>query len=275
MIVFPNCKINLGLNIIRKREDGFHDLETVFFPLPLHDALEIVPAGNNAAADCSFSSSGLPIEGEATNNLCVKAYRLLKADFPDLPAINMHLYKHIPMGAGLGGGSSNGAFTLSLLNQLFNLALSQQQLVEYASQLGSDCAFFIVNQPCFATGRGELMQPVSLFLKGYQILLVHPDIHISTKEAFAGISPKAPANSAVDIMAEPVENWKGKLINDFETSIFPLYPQLAVIKQHLYNSGAIYASLTGTGSTVYGIFKASDNIAGIFDQQLIINTVIL
>ncbi len=250
MLTFPNCKINLGLNIVAKRSDGYHDLETIFYPILLKDVLEVVqsPAMN-------FTASGLEIKGDPSSNLCLKAYTLLQKDFPELPPVNIHLHKVIPMGAGLGGGSSDGAFMLTILNNQFNLQLSEEQLLNYALQLGSDCPFFILNIPVFATGRGEVMEKIELELSPYKFLIVNPGIHISTKEAFETLKPKAPLKSANDIVLQPVETWKNELVNDFESSIFPRYPLLADIKQKIYNAGAVYASMTGTGSTVYGIFE--------------------
>lgn len=257
MVHFPNCKINLGLNIIRKRTDGFHDLETVFYPIALRDALEVIP--NRAPAVDSdspihFTASGLPVAGSTDNNLCVKAYHLLLKDFPKLEAVHMHLHKTIPMGAGLGGGSADGAFALSMLNQLFGLQLSQEQLIAYALQLGSDCPFFIINTPCFATGRGEVMQPVTLDLKGYTIVIINPGIHVNTGQAFSLITPQQPPVSSLTIIQQPVATWRDTLINDFEAPVMQLYPEIARIKARLYDAGAEYACMTGTGSTVFGLF---------------------
>ena len=257
MICFPSCKINLGLRITQKRADGFHALETVFYPITLTDALEIIIEPEPSAAPLTFTSSGLTINGDPSDNLCYKAYFLLKKDYPSIANIKMHLHKKIPMGAGLGGGSSDGAFTLVTLNQLFNLQLSEQSLLDYALQLGSDCPFFILNTPAFATGRGEILTPTSLDLKGYSIVIVNPGIAISTKLAFSLITPKAPDNNLLAVIQQPITTWKHELINDFEQSIFNSFPELANIKETLYQKGAIYASMTGTGSTVYGIFPTS------------------
>ena len=257
MICFPSCKINLGLRITQKRADGFHALETVFYPITLTDALEIIIEPETSAAPLTFTSSGLTINGDPSNNLCYKAYFLLKKDYPSIPNIKMHLHKKIPMGAGLGGGSSDGAFTLVTLNQLFNLQLSEQALLDYALQLGSDCPFFILNTPAFATGRGEILTPTSLDLKGYSIVIVNPGIAISTKLAFSLITPKASDNNLLAVIQQPITTWKDELINDFEEPIFNSFPELANIKETLYQKGAKYASMTGTGSTVYGIFPTS------------------
>jgi 4-diphosphocytidyl-2-C-methyl-D-erythritol kinase len=257
MICFPTCKINLGLRITQKRADGFHALETVFYPITLRDALEIIIEPDTSAAPITFTSSGLAINGDPSDNLCYKAYGLLKKDYPTIPNIKMHLHKTIPMGAGLGGGSSDGAFTLVALNQLFNLEIPKQSLLDYALQLGSDCPFFIINTPAFATGRGEILKPINLNLDGYSIVIVNPGIAISTKLAFSLITPKVPDTNMEAIICEPVTSWKEKLINDFEQPIFNSFPELANIKETLYQKGAVYASMTGTGSTVFGIFPTS------------------
>ena len=257
MICFPTCKINLGLRITNKRADGFHALETVFFPISIKDALEIIIEPDTNAAPISFTSSGLAINGDPSDNLCFKAYGLLKKDYPTIPNIKMHLHKTIPMGAGLGGGSADGAFTLVALNQLFNLQLSVDKLMQYALTLGSDCPFFIINTPAFASGRGEILKPINVNLDGYRIVIVNPGIAISTKLAFSLIIPQVPDTNMEAIICEPVTLWKEKLINDFEQPIFNSFPELANIKETLYQKGAVYASMTGTGSTVYGIFPTS------------------
>ena len=254
MIVFPNCKINLGLHILQKRADGFHDLETVFYPIPLQDALEIVQ-DSSYANGIQFTSSGLVVDARPEDNICVKAYKLLEKDHPGLPAVKMHLHKVIPTGAGLGGGSSDGAFALKLLNTKFSLGLNENDLIDYALQLGSDCPFFIKNQSCFATGRGERMETITLHLAAYKIILVNPRIHIPTKEAFSRIIPNNERRSIRDIVGEPVEQWKDILKNDFEDSVFNLHPEIGQIKHKLYLEGAVYASMTGSGSSVYGLFK--------------------
>ena len=252
MLFFPNCKINLGLSILRKRPDGYHDLETVFYPLPLKDALELIPTGDPEPA---FYSYGLPIPGDPAGNLCLKAWRLTKKDFPDLPAIHIHLYKNIPIGAGLGGGSADGAGTLTGLNQLFQLNLSNEQLLDYAAQLGSDCPFFVLNTPCLGQGRGERLQPLPLDLSGYSFALVDPGIHISTAQAFALCTPRETDSSLQDIVSRPIETWTGSLINDFEAPLLSLHPELHKIKETLHAAGALYASLTGSGSSFFGIFQ--------------------
>ncbi len=257
MVSFPNCKINLGLNIIRKRNDGYHDLETIFYPVQLTDALEIIcqpSTVDSPQPTVNFSSTGLPIHGSESDNLCVKAYYLLQQDFPDLPAITMHLHKVIPMGAGLGGGSADGAFALSLLNDKFQLQLTQAQLIAYALLLGSDCPFFIVNKPCFATSRGEIMQPIDLDLSAYQLVIVNPKIHISTGWAFSNIIPQATKKSIQTIIKQPIESWKNELVNDFQMPAIQAYPAIVEAINILYQQGAVYSAMTGSGSTVFGLF---------------------
>ncbi|MEI7500350.1 MAG: 4-(cytidine 5'-diphospho)-2-C-methyl-D-erythritol kinase [Bacteroidota bacterium] len=250
MILFPNSKINIGLNIIGKRPDGYHNLETIFFPIPLKDALEIIPAVDGIF---EFHSTGLAIPGKTQNNLCVKAFRLLQSEYK-LPEVKMHLHKVIPMGAGLGGGSSDGAFSLKILNDLFNLALDNDQLKLFASALGSDCPFFIENCPLYAYERGDQFQPVHINLSGLTLLLVIPSLHVSTAEAYSAVIPAKSEKSLMELVHLPVEQWKDLLINDFEIPVFSKYPVIGKIKQKLYESGAIYASISGSGSAVYGLF---------------------
>lgn len=251
MIVFPNAKINIGLYVTNRRNDGFHDLETVFYPVPLYDALEAIEDCNSF----SCSVSGLPVDTSGSENLCVKAFRLLKKNFPQMPDVHIYLHKAIPMGAGLGGGSADAAFTLALLNDKFQLALSKSQLLNYALQLGSDCPFFIHNKPCIAKGRGERIEPIGLNLGGYYFVLINPGIHINTAWAFKQLTPKAISFSLQEIICKPVEVWKDILHNDFEQPVFKQYPAIKNIKTELYESGAVYASMSGSGSSVYGIFK--------------------
>lgn len=249
MIVFPNAKINLGLHVASRREDGYHNLETVFYPLPFCDALEVI-----ADDQFSFESTGIAC-GDVTDNLCVKAFQLLKKDFPQLPEVKMHLHKIIPTGGGLGGGSSDGAFTLKLINEKLSLGLNEAKLSEYALQLGSDCPFFIINKPCLASGRGEILSKIPLSLQGYFLLMIMPGIHISTKNIFQRIQISKPKVSFTEVIHLPTGEWQQHLKNDFETVVFGMYPELKQIKEEIYNAGAIYASMTGTGSTVYGLFK--------------------
>ena len=257
MITFPNAKINLGLNIIEKRPDGYHNLETVFYRVPVEDALE-VNILNESTQKFRLHQAGLEIAGEAENNLVVKAYKLLDERF-NLPPIDIHLFKHIPSGAGLGGGSSDAAYMLKLLNEKFNLELSDENLEEYAAKLGADCAFFIRNAPTYAEGIGNIFSPISLSLKGYQIVLVKPDIFVSTRDAFAQIKSHRQEIPLKEVIKQPIEEWKERMVNDFEESVFPQFPAIKEIKEKLYEAGAIYAAMTGSGSSVFGLFKPEDN----------------
>ncbi len=271
MITFPNAKINLGLNIIEKRPDGYHNLETIFYPINLQDALEVTRRENNDK-EYTLHISGAPLEGEPEDNLVVKAYKLLKKDYPGLLPVDIHMYKHIPAGAGLGGGSSDAACMIKLLNDKFSLGLSTERMEEYAVKLGADCSFFIRNKPVFATGIGNLFEPVELSLKGYHIILIKPDIFVSTRDAFAEIKPVRPAVSLKEIVKQPMETWKNSMKNDFEDSVFKKFPEIAAIKDELYDLGAVYAAMSGSGSSVYGIFKApienvEDKFCGCFCRQ--------
>ncbi len=249
MIVFPHCKINLGLQIINKRPDGYHNLETIFYPVPFTDVLEFIPA-----PAFQFQSTGLPIGSDPASNLCVRAYDLLQQNFPQLPEVTMHLHKIIPMGAGLGGGSSDGSYVLKTINDYFQLGLSTEALIDLALQLGSDCPFFIHNRPVFASGRGEIMEPVDLDLSPYTLVIIHPGIHISTAEAFSGVRPRGQVTDLSTRIKEPVNEWKNWLTNDFEVTVFEKYPAIKDIKDLLYANGAVYASMTGSGSAVFGLF---------------------
>ena len=254
MIQFPNCKINLGLSILEKRTDGFHGLETIFYPVALTDGIEIVINKGHQNNAVEFTSSGNQIPGDVSGNLCVKAYDLLKKDFPLMSNIKIHLHKKIPIGAGLGGGSSDGASALIILNDLFQLHINQAQLIQYAVQLGSDCPFFILNKACHATGRGEILNPIEIDLSNYSFALIHPGIHIATPWAFQQIKPCVKEKSIITIIKQPIETWKAELINDFEAPVFNAHPQLQIIKNELYHQGALYASLSGSGSSIFGIF---------------------
>lgn len=271
MIAFPNCKINLGLYILQKRTDGFHDLETIFYPVPLQDALEIIQNPSPHSGEIEFSTSGLQID--TSENICVKAYQILKKEFPHLPSIKMHLHKTIPLGAGLGGGSSDGAFTLILLNRKFNLELSEQQLIDYALQLGSDCPFFIKNKPCYAIGRGEILEAIDLNFNNYKIVLVNPKIHINTGWAFSKIKPNNSRTSLKEIIQQPIMQWKDVLKNDFEEIVFDEYPEIKNIKEKLYQQGAVYSSMSGSGSTVYGLFEKNLQLQFDFPEHYFIKTV--
>ena len=252
MIVFPNAKINIGLRITEKRSDGFHNLQSCFYPVGWSDMLEVIPSDT-----FGFSSSGLPIPGMVDTNLCVRAYNLLKADF-DLPPVHLHLHLHkiVPIGAGLGGGSADAAFALNLLNDRFELGLNETLLENYARRLGSDCAFFIRNRPVYCVEKGDVFETIAIDLSGYYILLVYPHLAISTAEAYASIRPRRPETPLCDDLQAPIDTWRTTIRNDFEDSLFPKYPVLARIGQQLYKAGAIYASMSGSGSTVYGIFNA-------------------
>ncbi|SFQ60979.1 4-(cytidine 5'-diphospho)-2-C-methyl-D-erythritol kinase [Hymenobacter arizonensis] len=255
MLVFPNAKLNLGLYVTERRPDGFHNVESVFLPLPWTDALEILPAP--AGQPTSITLTGRPIPGNPATNLCVRAYELLQADFPQLPPAQIYLHKIVPIGAGLGGGSADAAFALKATNELFSLGISVETLESYARQLGSDCAFFIQNKPVLAMERGDVFQEIDLNLTGTGCLVVYPNLHISTPEAFARITPQAPAHALRAALAQPLETWRDTVSNDFEKSLAPAYPVLAEIKQQLYAAGAAYASLSGSGSAVYGLWPAS------------------
>ncbi len=250
MIAFPNCKINLGLNIISKRDDNFHNLETVFFPLSFYDIVEILPSKDNFT---HLKVTGFAA-ADPSDNLCIKAFNLLKKEW-SLPEVDIHLHKAIPSGAGLGGGSADASIILRLIDKKFSLNVPLKKLQEYALELGSDCPFFLINNPCLATGRGEQLEQIELSLSGYKVLLIHPCIHINTGEAFKEINPSLPQKKIKEIIQQPVPTWKGELINDFEKPVFKKYPGIKKIKDELYANGAVYASLSGSGSTVYGIFN--------------------
>ncbi|MCB9071359.1 MAG: 4-(cytidine 5'-diphospho)-2-C-methyl-D-erythritol kinase [Prevotellaceae bacterium] len=249
MITFPNAKINLGLNVVSRRPDGYHNLETVFYPINLCDALEFVPA-----VTTSLKVAGLPVSGDIEHNLVVRAFRLLQRDF-QLPELEIALLKNIPMGAGLGGGSADAAFMLKMVNEHFKLALSEDTLETYAAKLGADCAFFIRNKPVFAAGIGNEFRSLEVSLKGYYLVLVKPDVHVSTAEAYAHVACQRWQVPLMEVMAIQLEQWREYLFNDFEISVFEIHPELAVIKQQLYGAGAVYAAMSGSGSTLYGIFK--------------------
>lgn len=255
MLTFPNAKINLGLNITEKRPDGYHNLETVFYPVPVEDALEIIPLPDAPRGTCTLHLAGQEIAGTLEDNLVAKAYRMLDADF-GLPAVDIHLLKHIPSGAGLGGGSSDAAFMLKMLNEQFGLGLTEDSLEAYAARLGADCAFFVRNRPTFAEGIGNIFSPLPSFsLSGYRLLLVKPDVFVSTRDAFARIKPRRADASPKEIVRLPVEKWRGRLVNDFEESVFPQFPLIGEIKDEMYRLGAVYASMSGSGSSVFGLFK--------------------
>ncbi len=250
MISFPNAKINLGLHIVEKRPDGFHNLASCFYPVGWHDVLEILPADT-----LQFQSTGIAIPEDGQDNLCLRAYHLLKEDF-DLPSVHIHLHKVIPIGAGLGGGSADAAFTIKSLNELFSLQLAPSAMQNYARQLGSDCAFFIENTPKYCFDKGDQFEEISLDLENKFLVLVYPDIHVSTAEAYAGMVPTAPPMSIQAIFQQEITQWKSLLKNDFEAQIAAKYPIIAQLKNQLYDQGALYASMTGSGSTMFGIFES-------------------
>ena len=252
MITFPNAKINLGLNIVSKRNDGFHNIESVFYPVAWSDILEIVPS-----KEFSFGCSGLPIPGETKNNLIIKAFELIKNEnLLNIDAqVAIHLHKILPMGAGIGGGSSDGAFALKTINEIFSIGISEDHLQKLAGKLGSDCPFFIKNEVAFCTGKGDVFEKIDFSLKGKYLVLVNPQVHVSTAEAYSGIQPKSPEISIPEILKMPIEQWKNYLKNDFEERIIKNYPKIGQTKEQLYKIGAAYASMTGSGSTVYGIFE--------------------
>lgn len=252
MLTFPNAKINLGLNIVEKRPDGYHNIETVFYPIGLCDVLDVTIS--ESCSDYSFSSSGIALGGDPEENLIVKAYRLLRSNY-QFPPIDISLCKQIPFGAGLGGGSSDAAFMLKTLNELFELNISSRKLAAIASKLGADCPVFIKNKPVFATGIGNVFTPIKLKLKDYFLLLVKPEIHVSTPEAYLLVIPQHPQQSLQELIKQPICEWKNTIKNDFEISVFSKYPEIQQIKNDLYEMGAIYASMSGSGSAVYGIFE--------------------
>ena len=255
MICFPGCKINLGLNVLAKREDGYHTIQSVLYPIAWQDILEVIKSDI-----FQFSSSGLAIPGSEKSNLCVQAYELLRADY-DLSPVKIHLHKIIPMGGGLGGGSSDGAYTLILLNDLFELNLSEAELCKYAAQLGSDCPFFIRNHAQYATDTGTTLSNIDIDLKGYYIKLLNIGVHVSTAEAYGNIQFLEGLKDPQKVVTTPIEQWKGTLTNSFEASVFPNHPELAEIKEQLYKEGAVYAAMTGSGSTMFGIYKEEPELS--------------
>ncbi len=252
MICFPNCKINLGLSVTQKRQDGYHNIESIFYPVKLYDSLEIIISKNKT----NIQTSGIKISGDS--NLCITAYNLLKNDF-DLPPVQIHLHKQIPVGAGLGGGSSDATFTIKLLNKLFSLDFSDEQMKTYANKLGSDCAFFIYNKPAFVYSKGDIFKPAEIDITKYYILIVKPNIHINTAESYSEIITGKQQQSINEIIKKSIHKWKTELYNDFEYNIFKKYPELKIIKEKLYENGAVYASMSGTGSAIYGIFGKKIN----------------
>ena len=254
MLTFPNAKINLGLRVLRKRNDGFHDIATVFYPVGLCDVLEVIEGG---AKPFSLNQSGLAITGNPEENLCYRAWKLLAADFR-LPDLQGHLHKVIPMGAGLGGGSADGAFMLKLINEVCNLKLDDRRLSDYAARLGSDCPFFIRNKPAYATGRGEKLEDFPEVLKGYQVVVCKPEMSVPTASAYSWITPNENTEDIREILKSKPSEWRGRLINDFEKPVRERYPQIRSLIDELYAEGAIYAAMSGSGAAVYGVFENSE-----------------
>lgn len=262
MICFPNAKINLGLNIISKRNDGYHNLETIFYPIMIKDALEIVETPN-LETDI-FIESGIKTGTNADSNLVMKALQLVRSQY-QIPPVEVHLLKKIPFGAGIGGGSADAAFMLKLINSKYSLGASSKELADMAAKLGADCPFFIYNRPMFASGIGEKLEEVEISFENYYLILVKPEIFVSTKDAFSAIKPATPSKNLKYIVKHPIEEWKNLMFNDFEKSIFPKFPMIEHIKEKLYALGAIYASMTGSGSSVYAIFNKKTDLKHHFD----------
>lgn len=260
MIAYPHAKINFGLNVVSKRDDGYHNLETVFYPVQWCDILEILP-GPKHSKGIEVHMSGLPVAGKHADNLCVKAYELLRKNYT-VRSVKLYLHKQIPMGAGLGGGSSDAAFFVKQMNELFSLSIPDDTQRELVKQLGSDCAFFIEGKPVYAEERGDKFTPIDLSLKGYHVAVIYPGIHVATATAFANIKPAAPVFNCFDIVTKhPVHNWKDHLVNDFEKTVFAAHPEIAAVKNKLYDAGALYASMSGSGSAVYGIFEKAPDLS--------------
>ena len=270
MITFPNAKINLGLQITEKLENGYHAINTCLFPIPWSDILEVTPDKKT-----SFLSTGIPIPDNGLDDLIVRAYKLLKKDYP-LPELRIHLHKMICVGGGLGGGSSDAAFMLKLLNQEFQLYLEPDILEDYAGKLGSDCPFFIRNQPVYATGTGTELDPMDLDLTGLHLRMIYPGIHFSTQKAYTGVTPKpAPVDIRQVLGSNNFMDWRTHLINDFESSVFEASPELSTIKEQLYQSGAVYAAMTGSGSTLFGLFEQKPAKPGQIPHHWVIKDFIL
>jgi 4-diphosphocytidyl-2-C-methyl-D-erythritol kinase len=263
MVSFPPCKINLGLHVLSKRADGYHNLETCFYPVPWTDVLEVIPSKK-----FSFSSSGNSIPGLPEQNLCVKAFRLLANEF-SIDPVHIHLHKIIPMGAGLGGGSSDAAHVIRILNDISGLNLPREKMMQLAASIGSDTSFFIQDRPMLGTGRGEILANVDVDLDGRFLVLVNPDIHVSTSEAYAHVRPSEPDARLMDILVRPLDQWRNLLKNDFEYSVFSNYPTIKVLKDKLYSLGALYASMSGSGATVFGIFENEFNAADEFPNTTV------
>lgn len=274
MIIFPQAKINLGLNVVERRADGYHNLQTVFYPVPLHDTLEVVPMHPDfpSPADCDLKITGIAVEGNEQSNLVVRAYNLLKKERPQLPRLHIHLHKSIPTQAGMGGGSSDCAAMMLLLNEQFRLGFSTEQLIERAALLGADCPFFILSKPAYAEGIGEQLRSINLNLSGWYLGIVCPPIPVSTKEAFSLITPHHPDRNCCDVVSLPIKQWRSLLTNDFEQSVFALHPEIGQVKEQLYTLGATYAAMSGSGSALFGIFQKPvdlrSHFSGMFTAML-------
>ena len=281
MITYPIAKINLGLNVVERRADGYHNLQTVFYPVPIKDTLEVwsqetggrsqesegrrQEAGvrrQETGVECDLQVTGIEVLGDVQQNLVVRAYKLLKEDFPTLPCVTATLHKGIPTQAGMGGGSSDCAYMIRLLNDMFGLGLTDDEMIAYAARLGADCAFFIKSTPCYAEGIGERLEPIALDLKGWHIGVVRPDIPVPTKEAFSRIRPHYPAVNCRQAVMQPVETWRDVLVNDFEESVFALHPEIGEVKERLYKMGATYAAMSGSGSALFGLFRERPDALG-------------
>ncbi|MFR9533957.1 MAG: 4-(cytidine 5'-diphospho)-2-C-methyl-D-erythritol kinase [Rikenellaceae bacterium] len=257
MTIKANCKINIGLDVLRRREDGFHELSTVMFPVKgLYDLIDFeVIEGDKV----EFAGKGMVVDCAIENNLCVKAYNLMREHYPSVGGLKITLDKRVPFGAGLGGGSSDATAVILAVNELFGLNLSEERLIELAAMIGSDTPFFVRNTPQLCTGRGENMTPVEVDLEGRYLALIKPDINVSTREAYSGVKPAYPAESLSEAIQLPILKWQGRVKNDFEEHIFLAYPLLAQIKEELITSGALYAAMSGSGSTIFGIFEAQED----------------
>lgn len=267
MITFPNSKINIGLNITSKRKDGYHNLETIFYPVKIKDAIEVIES-----SEMGFETSGIEIPVNGNENLCLQAYDLIRRDY-DLPNIKIHLHKNIPIGAGLGGGSADAAFFIKLINDKFELQLSDEKMENYCRKLGADCAFFIQNKPVFALNKGDIFEPIELNLSDYHLVLIMPPIHVSTAEAYCGVIPQQPKHSLKDLIKMPIEEWQGNITNDFENHILENYPQIRKVKQHLLAAGAIFSLMSGSGASVYGIFREKVDLSFLEKDNLVFTNI--
>lgn len=267
MIVYPNCKINLGLNVTERRPDGYHNLETIFLPVALCDELEIAVSDR-----FSFVQEGIALDNTPEDNLCVKAYRMMQERYPEVGPVAMRLKKNIPFGAGLGGGSADAAFVLTLIRELFHLEATDRELEQTAAKIGADCAFFVRNQPAYATGIGDQLEPIGLDLSNYHLVLLKPTDHVATREAYGGIRPQPSQWDLRELTRRPIEEWKHYIKNDFESTVFPHHPRIAYLKDWLYSEGALYAAMSGSGAAVFGLFdlKAEPDFGALPDEEILI-----